>query len=346
MYTSADSTLFDDVILGSNIDDTDTDAIYDLSDYLDDFQHRKRTPGDDPLGQWVPHIDEYLDELMRLEGHGDYQDSLCPVCGIAEATLRCSDCDDLRLLCAGCTISRHLANPVHRVSVWTGTYFQQTSLKALGLRVQLGHPPGERCLNPAHAFADDFVLLDSNGIHEIGLDFSTSDQPKTAATFRLLETFHLLSVQTKISGFEFYSALARRTDNTGVEPVKDRYPSFMRMVREWRHLKMLKRAGRGLDPGGVSATQPGGCAVLCTACPHPGVNIPPNWKDATKKSMDANFRLKRKKVSSHKKDPGLNHGYAYVVEENAYKSHLSTFSDLIPRSPMTATTTMLSSSRI
>ena len=31
---------------------------------------------------------------------------------------------------------------------------------------------------------------------------------------------------------------------------------FMLMVREWRHLKMVKRGGRAFDPGGIAATPP------------------------------------------------------------------------------------------
>ena len=43
---------------------------------------------------------------------------------------------------------------------------------------------------------------------------------------------------------------------------------------------MLKRAGRGHDPAGVAATEPGDCAVECPACPHPGRNLPEGWEDA------------------------------------------------------------------
>jgi hypothetical protein len=43
---------------------------------------------------------------------------------------------------------------------------------------------------------------------------------------------------------------------------------------------MLKRAGRGNDPEGVDATQPGDCAIECPACPHPGRNLPAGWEDA------------------------------------------------------------------
>ncbi|GBE84371.1 hypothetical protein SCP_0603500 [Sparassis crispa] len=112
----------------------------------------------------------------------------------------------------------------------------------------------------------------------------------------------------------------------------------MRIMHMWWHLKMLKRAGRGHDPGGVRATTPGSCVVLCPACPHPGKNLRPDWEEAPENEkwlyqlfigLNANFRLKCKKVSSDSVDPGLNHGYAYFVEERAYKEYLSIYDSLV-----------------
>lgn len=55
----------------------------------------------------------------------------------------------------------------------------------------------------------------------------------------------------------------------------------MRVMREWRHLKMLKRAGRGNDPvRKVAETHPGELAVECPACPRPGINLPEDWENA------------------------------------------------------------------
>ena len=42
-------------------------------------------------------------------------------------------------------------------------------------------------------------------------------------------------------------------------------------------------------------------------------------------AIDANFRLKRKKVSSDALDPSLNKGCAYFVNPAAYNAHLTTF---------------------
>ena len=52
----------------------------------------------------------------------------------------------------------------------------------------------------------------------------------------------------------------------------------MRMVRMYRHLKLMKRSGRGNLPGGLQSTQPGDLAPGCAACPHPGVNLPDDWQ--------------------------------------------------------------------
>jgi hypothetical protein len=117
-------------------------------------------------------------------------------------------------------------------------------LKELGLRVQLGHPTGQRCSNPSPAFNNDFIVLDDHGIHSISLDFcncesadltttqllrfrwfpATVINPKTAVTFRLLEHFQLQSFEGKTTPFEFYNALARETDNTGIYTPKVCHP--------------------------------------------------------------------------------------------------------------------------
>lgn len=55
----------------------------------------------------------------------------------------------------------------------------------------------------------------------------------------------------------------------------------MRMVREWRHIKLLKRAGRAHHPNGPQPKD-GECAVVCPTCPHPGRNLLENWEEDEK----------------------------------------------------------------
>jgi len=120
--------------------------------------------------------------------------------------------------------------------MWNGLFFQRSSLQSLGLRVQLGHPPGRHCptREPGHK---KFAVIDSNGIHSVSVDFcrcapvphrtqllrigwwpATPLEPQTCATMSVLRQFHLLNLQGKVTGFSFYRALEYQTDNTRLNP--------------------------------------------------------------------------------------------------------------------------------
>ncbi|KAG2746814.1 hypothetical protein P692DRAFT_20738788, partial [Suillus brevipes Sb2] len=292
----------------------------------------------------------FLDEMMRLNGRGS--EGIGCQCGEVSPQFRCCDCFGVQMFCRACTLRNHAYLPLHRVEMWNGSFFQRITLKSLGVRIQLGHNSGDKCYNPVPSTGEDFIVIGLDGIHEIALDFcgcasaqvrykqllrvrwypATISEPRTAATFTVLQNFHLLSFESKVSAYEFYHSLARRTDNSGLSKIKDRYSAFMRMVRQWRNLKQLGRAGRGHDPAGVDATAEGELAVLCPACPHPGKNLPPDWEEkplfvrwkyALFVAIDANFRLKRKAVSCDTADPSLNLGCGYFVRDSAYKSYLA-----------------------
>jgi hypothetical protein len=46
------------------------------------------------------------------------------------------------------------------------------------------------------------------------------ERPRSAFTFDVLDTFHLLTLQGKISAFDFYYALEHKSDNTGQRKLK------------------------------------------------------------------------------------------------------------------------------
>ncbi|KAJ7732706.1 hypothetical protein B0H16DRAFT_1732692 [Mycena metata] len=332
---------------------------------------------DNPLGQWAEdHLTTYLTESLRLEGRGDHaRYTTCPRCAEGSPDHRCRHClGGGELLCRDCIVLAHSQLPFHQIEYWTGEMFERTTLKALGLRIQLGHWYGATrvCPNPQPAIADDFVIVDLHGVHNVALDYcgcgtaghptvqllraqlwpATTTNPKTASTFAVLRQYHVMSFESKCSALEFYRSLERQSDNLSYKKArqskkeklqakhtgsrerkkkKDRYNEFLRMTRQWRHVRMLKRAARGHDPQGIDNTQPGECALLCPACPHPGKNLVPGWEEApTEKEflyalflgMDANFRLKRKDVSTEEKDPGLCKGWAFYGEVGAYMTHV------------------------
>ncbi|KAN0118878.1 hypothetical protein V8E52_004650 [Russula decolorans] len=253
--------------------------------------------------------------------------------------------------CQECLVDHHRLMPLHRISRWTGLFYEKTSLQELGLVIQLGHR-GPSCPCPG-LVQKDFVIVDVSGIHTIDVQFcgchntsggsashvqllrfrcfpSTITRPQSAFTFNVLNTFHLLTLQGKVSAYEFYCALQHKTDNTSISDTKGYYRQFLTVVRLWRHLKLLKRSGRGHDPAGANGTQPGQCAVECPACPHPNRNIPPDWIDAPDSrrwlyslnlTIDANFRLKNK-ARGIENDSPLGDGWGHWVPNKPYQEYI------------------------
>ncbi|KAF8836637.1 hypothetical protein BDN67DRAFT_992063 [Paxillus ammoniavirescens] len=278
---------------------------------------------------WSPLQTLFLDKVMWHEGRGSFtnhsQYTYCEEHGM----YRCDDCFGDEMYCAGCIVKVYVLLLLYNIKQWNDAFFECTSLKALGLCIQLGHHAKQSCIRPIPVFhVDDFVVVDSNGIHEVGLDFcgckmaqsrmkqllqaqlypTTVCDPRTTATFHVLKQFHLLSFKLKISAYKFYHAL---------------------------NLKMLKRTRRAHDPEGPDHTVLGQYAILCPACPQPGKNLlqdfdkepaSQGWLYMLFIAIDANFRLKCKAVSSNTVDPSLSGRWFYFVEENAYKHHLSVHS--------------------
>ncbi|KAJ7852858.1 hypothetical protein B0H13DRAFT_1904401 [Mycena leptocephala] len=328
---------------------------------------RKAMFSDQTLYDWRDRSrDRYLLEFLRLDGCIDASELVCPGCkkrsehtayecsSECEKTsehpaYRCRECKGGLLFCRDCCVQRHLDNPLHIIEAWTGTYFVKTSLQALGLRVQFGHPPGEYCANPEAAYKD-FVVIHDNGIHEVSVDFcgcenrssagpldtqllrggwypASEERPKSCMTLLALEKFHLGTLQAKTTMYDFYRTLEKLTSNDGTKP-PDRYQVMIRICREYRHLMMLKRGGRGHCREGAMGRSQENWRF--------GVNLPDDWESASKEdrfiyilflALDACFRLKRGLVSSDLKDPGLGTGWAYMTENVPYREYLLTVTD-------------------
>ena len=127
---------------------------------------------------------------------------------------------------------------MHHCQKWNGSFFEPTTLRHLGLRIQLGHGTNSHCRNPQTARGNGFVVIHTNGIHVVSLDFCAcetapslieqllrsrlfpcrSKSPRSAATFQVLRNFQLISFESKITAFEFYNALSRLTSNAVSPP--------------------------------------------------------------------------------------------------------------------------------
>ncbi|KAJ7719865.1 hypothetical protein B0H14DRAFT_2208895, partial [Mycena olivaceomarginata] len=89
-----------------------------------------------------------------------------------------------------------------------------------------------------------------------------------------------LNLQGRVPAYDFYNTLEVLSDHAGMCDVPDRREQFTLMAREYRHLQMCKRAGRGHDEllYGIDATKRGELVIPCQACPHPGINLPEGWE--------------------------------------------------------------------
>ncbi|KAK7047944.1 hypothetical protein VNI00_006272 [Paramarasmius palmivorus] len=285
----------------------------------------------------------FVTELLRSYGRGDVRkQKSCTDCrgvdpsGVEResrvAQYRCKDCFMGDLVC----------------KQWNNHHFEKTSLRALGHTIQLNHM-GMECPRERKCHSK-LRILHTNGIHHVDIRFcncgkridqylqllrrglypSTVNEGRitTCATFSYLDTLHSLSSTTKGSAHDFYRALEKLTDNTGLNLPKSRYRPLLRMIRQWRHLKMVLWSGVGHDPDGIGE-QEGRLVVQCPSCPHPGINLPDGWELASRSflyrlilCLDGNFRLKAQMVSSHSRDPPLNNGMGYFVKRAPYEQWL------------------------
>ncbi|KAJ7572679.1 hypothetical protein C8J56DRAFT_806785 [Mycena floridula] len=302
--------------------------------------------------RWKALVPKFLDEACRWDGQGDFTgQTRCPSCDSNQAFFRCKDCFSSSLLCQTCLVHGHCDKPLHIIEYWDlGVgFFCRVSLKSLGLRLQLGHHNQSSCFRAEPT--KSFIILHSNGMHEVQVDFcgcnnapdhatqllrrrlypATVDQPNTAATFACLDEGLAHSYSSQETSYEYYKVLETLTDNTGLRYLKSHQDELRRMMRQWCWLLMLKRAGRGHDPEGVDKTALGACAVICPACPQVGINLPTGWDTLEQENgwiyrlfvgNDADFKIKRRDVSSEEKDPGLCQGHVYFVEQRSYKAYL------------------------
>ncbi|KIK66964.1 hypothetical protein GYMLUDRAFT_157098, partial [Collybiopsis luxurians FD-317 M1] len=135
------------------------------------------------------------------------------------------------VLCKICIADVHSLLPFHSIKRWNGNCGEKITL--FDLRLQL-HLCGHSCQRPCMVQSppETFVVLDVTGIHTVALRLcqcqhtlplreqllhshlwpATVGLPQTAASFKLLENFQLLSFMSKVSAEEMYHTLKCLTD--------------------------------------------------------------------------------------------------------------------------------------
>lgn len=178
----------------------------------------------------------------------------CQLCNNPEAisTMACRDCTQFPISCEECFISHHRLNPFHWAFQWDETkqFFvckDISQLRGGTYSVSLGHfdqdcpHPGSRRLttvvapNGVHATRITYCnCAERSGIGDVeqAMDAQlfpgTSITPKTLFSFTMLRLFHLMSLEGKISAYDFMGAMCRLTDNAFTQkvPVSNHFALF------------------------------------------------------------------------------------------------------------------------
>ncbi|RDX45950.1 hypothetical protein OH76DRAFT_1356862, partial [Lentinus brumalis] len=290
---------------------------------------------------------------------GPPADASCETCGRdiqtgEECAYRCFDCFHPCLECRSCAVLYHRRNPFHRVERWdrAAGFWERISLGELQLTINLGHQRGVPCpLNPG---TRRVTVVHSHGIHTYNLRFclcpqpdtllktpepiqlirhgmwpGSWKQPATAYTISCLRDHHLLSLQSQISAQDYVTYLERCTDNVCPSDVTDRYREFMIAAREFSFMRMTKR----FDVQPSDALEAGCLAVLCPACPQPGINMDPRWDggrpegqefiDALFHTTDGNFQQNQKMKPLDPDDVALTMGACFFANEKDFATYQS-----------------------
>ncbi|KAG1888829.1 hypothetical protein F4604DRAFT_1915889 [Suillus subluteus] len=106
----------------------------DQQDFIP-LQLPKSLSQNDYLRQWVPKTQQYLNILLGQEAPADRS---CIICG-TDGVYKCHQCFSEPLLCTNCCRMKHQRLPFHRISQWTGGFFEDCCLVKTGLVISLGH---------------------------------------------------------------------------------------------------------------------------------------------------------------------------------------------------------------
>jgi hypothetical protein len=183
-----------------------------------------------------PHFQEIQSAILERE-YDSKVESHCP-CGSGPASFRCQECFISPPCCAKCLVDMHQHQPFHLIQEWTSTHFMRRTLESLGLTISLGHHrqhcPNAPSSQSVKQSGRHTTIVNTNGIQisrieycyclssatkplqliAAGLFPATMEQPDTAFTFEVLNDFHVHTLTSKKSAYDYFTALKKHTDST------------------------------------------------------------------------------------------------------------------------------------
>ncbi|PBK60418.1 hypothetical protein ARMSODRAFT_846821, partial [Armillaria solidipes] len=178
-----------------------------------------------------------LDYMLASESNSTIGDACW--CGQAGALheCMCNDCQHYEPSCKQCFVVVHLGDPWHWAEVWNSQFFERQDISELGHVVSLGHDrhEGPHCMYGTVKDPLDFHLVHTNSVYKTKVFFcrcpltrrdrmesclhsqifpGTVAKPCSGFTFAILQDFHLQTLTSKKSVYDYISAIRRKTNNT------------------------------------------------------------------------------------------------------------------------------------
>lgn len=245
----------------------------------------------------------------------------------------------------------HVHGPLHKVEKWNDSFFEPTTLKQCGLRINLAHE-GSPC--PHTSSATEVTVIHWNGVQVVELAFchcpnrstsleqlllagfwpATLKKIRTLFTIELLEDFHHHALASRKSALDYWSVVCRKSDAFFPERIPSYLSQLSTATQFYRYVTALIHSGQafGVDAYLQTGRRPGLVAMPCVACPEPGFNMPENWQNTPAHRafvhrlflhQDANFRNQLKsKIKRDREDVSLFEGRGFYPCAEDFKKYL------------------------
>lgn len=191
------------------------------------------------MNEFTPRFGDFLQAILSREyPSGIGQPCSCGRGPEALRTCYCNDCQFFEACCPNCFVNLHQLTPHHWAEVWNGRFLERKDMSELGYVHTFGHNhAGGRC---TEAPIFDFIIVDVNGVHKTKVSFcacigrrrdrvdhlleaaifpSTLKSPELGFTFNLLKDFHLQTLTSKKSPYDYLRAIRLKTNNAFVNDV-------------------------------------------------------------------------------------------------------------------------------
>ncbi|KAJ6623247.1 hypothetical protein B0H10DRAFT_1786787 [Mycena sp. CBHHK59/15] len=271
------------------------------------------------------------------------------------AEYRCMDCFNAPMWCRACIVHEHRYNLFHHIERWDGKMFVRDALATQIPFDKSKLPPHCPHRRPNNPDIGQFTIGDHNGFHTSWIEFCqclrpgdsgrwqqlvavrlfpvSFEQPQTAFTFTAMKQFHVHSLASKKSAYNYVKALCQLSKNAAPATIANRYREFLFACRIWRYLTLQQRTGQahGIDKF-VPHRRAASLALRCPACLEVGFNMTreemanaaeeERHKYTLYLSADGNFKLQRKKKREDPDDFALNDVNTYFPPNEDFKAYV------------------------